>query len=486
MRISRTTALAATVVVGLLGPGLAPALAQDGGGNAGAWAPPPLNYTGPPATGPLDRSANGNVTFAQKQACITSTGGSQPLKDVPNGQTWLRLDQAHQYADGAGQTVAVIDTGVNQHAAFGGRLQPEIDFLNQVVNKQDCDGHGTEVAGIIGADTTGMGVGFQGVAPKATILPIRQSSSVITVKGPTDQSDRPAGNSNTLASAILAAVSRNATVINMSLSACLTQNMGAADQQAQQRLHNAIHYAVHDRNVVIVAAAGNLEQNPPCNSQNDNPDPNNPKWIESPAWFSDDVLSVAAIATDSGNRETPGAPASFTMWGPWVSVAGPGTGIISLDPGAASGLVNQEIANGKQQSLQGTSFSAPYVAGLAALVRQKFPWLTAQEVMRRIEMTAQHPGAPSGRNNQVGYGMIDPVAALTAVVPGEPNSPATATPVRIASDVGVAQVKSLSPMMFAMYGTLIGVALLLITLFAVHAVNRSRRNHKPAPQRLRM
>jgi membrane-anchored mycosin MYCP len=82
--------------------------------------------------------------------------------------------------------------------------------------------------------------------------------------------------------------------------------------------------------------------------------------------------------------------------------------------------------------------------------------------------------------------MIDPVAALTAVVPGEPNSPAVAKANQIPSDVGVAQMKSLSPVMYAMYGTLIGVALLLITLFVVHAVNRSRRNHKPAQRQLRI
>ena len=490
LRITRTTALAATVVVGLLGPGLAPALAQDTtpAADANAWKPV-FNYTGPPSNGPVDRgtgAAQGSV-FTLKQACITSTGG-QAIKDVPNGQTWLRLNEARQYADGAGQTVAVIDTGVNPHSAFTGRLLPEQDYLNGIsgVGQQDCDGHGTEVAGIIGADTTGMDVGFQGVAPKATILPIRQSSSVITVKTPTDQTERLAGNATTLAYAILTAVDHHATVINMSLSACLTPNMGTADQNSQRFLQSAIHYAVHDKHVVVVAAAGNQpQQQGGCTTQNDNPDPNRPKWIESPAWFSDDVLSVAAIATDN-NGQTAGAPANFTMWGPWVSVAGPGTSNISLDPASKTGLANQEIVGGKPQPLQGTSFAAPYVAGLAALVKQKFPGLDAYQVMHRIEMTAQHPGTPSGRNNQVGYGMIDPVAALTAVVPGEPNSPATAKAVQLPSDVGVAQVKSLSPVMFAMYGTLIGVALLLITLFIVHATNRARRNHKPAPQRPRM
>ena len=491
MRITRTTALAATVLVALLGPGLAPALAQDTVPAAGddAWAPPAVSG-GPPANLTPDKSVgNQGATFSEQQQCITSSGGGAQLKDPPNGQTWLRLDEAHQYAQGNGQIVAVIDTGVNQHDEFKGRLLPKVDYLNNIngVSKDDCDGHGTEVAGIIGADTSGTGVGFQGVAPAAQILPIRQTSTSIKVKSPLDGSERGAGNSVSLAYAILTAVEKHATVINMSLSACLTLKMNQPDKNAQDQLHKVIHYAVHDKKVVIVAAAGNLEQGQNgCTTQNDTPDPNRPKWIESPAWFSDDVLSVGAITTDSANKQTPGAPAPFTMWGPWVSVAGPGTGIITLDPGRSSGLANQETGSNGPQSLQGTSYAAPYVAGLAALVRQKYPDLDAYQVMHRIEMTAQHPGTPSGRNNQVGYGMIDPVAALTAVIPGEPGSPTAAKAADIKSTVGVADVKNLSPMMWAMYGTLIGVALLLITLFIVHAASRARRNHRPAPQRLRM
>ncbi|MFC0544530.1 type VII secretion-associated serine protease mycosin [Kutzneria chonburiensis] len=492
MRITRTTALAATVLVGLLGPGLAPALAQDTVPAAGAdaWAPPTLSGGGSPGNPTPDKSVGApqGATFSEEQQCITSSGGGAQLKDPPNGQTWLRLDEAHQYAQGRNQIVAVIDTGVNQHDEFTGRLLPKVDYLGNIsgVSKDDCDGHGTEVAGIIGADTTGTGVGFQGVAPKAQILPIRQSSPSIKVKTANSQASPSAGTPTSLAYAIVNAVEKHASVINISLSACLTLKMGQGDKTAQDLLQRAIHYAVHDKKVVIVAAAGNLEQQGGCNTQNDTPDPNRPKWIESPAWFSDDVMSVAAITTDSANKQTPGAPAPFTMWGPWVSVAGPGTGIITLDPGRSTGLANQETTSNGPQPLQGTSFAAPYVAGLAALVRERFPNLDAYQVMHRIEMTAQHPGTPSGRNNQVGYGMIDPVAALTAVIPGEPGSPAKAQAEQIKSDVGVAEVKSLSPMMWAMYGTIIGVVLLLITLFAVHAASRARRNHRPAPQRLRM
>src|SRR4051812_20388912 len=255
MRITRTTALAATVLVGLLGPGLAPALAQDTVPAAGsdAWAPPTVSG-GPPSNPAPDKGlGNPGATFTEQQQCITSSGATAQLKDPPNGQTWLRLDEAHQYAQGRNQIVAVIDTGVNQHDEFTGRLLKQIDYLNNIANvgKDDCDGHGTEVAGIIGADTTGTGVGFQGMAPKAQILPIRQSSPSIKAKSPTAQSEVPAGTPTSLAYAILTAVEKHASVINVSLSACLTLNIGQGDKTAQDLLHRVVHYAVHDKHVVI-------------------------------------------------------------------------------------------------------------------------------------------------------------------------------------------------------------------------------------------
>ena len=63
----------------------------------------------------------------------------------------------------------------------------------------------------------------------------------------------------------------------------------------------------------------------------------------------------------------------------------------------------------------GTSFSAAYVSGVAALVRAKYPGLTAHQIINRILQTAHNP--PRGVDNQVGYGVVDPVAALTFNVP---------------------------------------------------------------------
>ena len=118
-------------------------------------------------------------------------------------------------------------------------------------------------------------------------------------------------------------------------------------------------------------------------------------------------------------------------------------------------------------------FAAPYVAGLAALVRQKFPELNARQVMERIKSTAQHPATPTGRDNLVGYGMINPLAALTAMVPSEAGlSPARATP--LPPDAPPVQTKNWTPMLVALIGSGSGLALLAITLFTMHTIRRNR------------
>src|SRR5690606_26836724 len=98
-----------------------------------------------------------------------------------------------------------------------------------------------------------------------------------------------------------------------------------------------------------------------------------------------------------------------------------GREIVSLDskPGGA-GLVNTVQTGEGTASVDGTSFSTAYVSGLAALVRARFPHLRAQQVMDRITRTAHGPGA--GRDDRIGHGLIDPLAALTAHLPDQPVS----------------------------------------------------------------
>jgi membrane-anchored mycosin MYCP len=286
------------------------------------------------------------------------------------------------------------------------------DYVSNSDGLQDCDAHGTLVAGIIAAAPS-PDDSFAGVAPDATILSIRQNSGAFDLAGTgANTSDDPNatstgyGNTQTLALAITRAVELGATVINLSEVACAPVAAGLDDAAVGR----AVRYAF-ERNVVVVAAAGNFNNQSMCNAQNVMTDPNQPLergWdtvgtIASPAWFDDYVLTVGAVTTSS-------APAEFSLHGPWVALAAPGERITSLDSNGP-GLINGQLGQQGMAPLNGTSFAAPFVSGVVALIRSRFPELTARQVMDLIKRTAHTPG--EGPNPATGYGVVDPVAALT-------------------------------------------------------------------------
>ncbi|MCV7052427.1 type VII secretion-associated serine protease mycosin [Mycobacterium heidelbergense] len=260
--------------------------------------------------------------------------------------------------------------------------------------------------------------GVVGVAPHATIISIRQSSRAFEPvnPGPADpNSDAKikAGTLNTLARAVVHAANMGAKVINISVTSCLPA-VATTDQRA---LGAAVWYASTVKDAVIVAAAGNDGEGGCDNNPMYDPlDPSDPRdWhqvkvISSPSWFSDYVLSVGGV--DAG-----GAPIDKSMSGPWVGVAGPATHIMGLSP-QGGGPVNAyppTRPGEKNMPFWGTSFSAAYVSGVAALVRAKYPELSAHQVINRIVQSAHNP--PAGVDNKVGYGLVDPVAALTFNIP---------------------------------------------------------------------
>lgn len=408
-----------------------------------------------------------NITYALKTACVTSLNNGQVvLANKPWGQQQLQIEQAHQFATGKNQVVAVIDTGVRQHEYLQDRLIKGPDYVNKQANaEEDCDGHGTEVAGIIAARTDPTQIGFTGVAPDAQILAIRQSSERYTgtrTDVPNAQ-EQTAGDLNTLAQALRhAADDPRVTVINMSVDNCRLASDGT--NAAELDLQRMLRYAV-DKDKVVVASAGNKGQTS-CQDPTNGRDPNKPTYIITPPWFSDDVLSVAAI-------DRKGNLADFSMQGPWVSVAGPGTEIISLDPSGK--LANLTYDQGREIQLQGTSFAAPYVAGLAALVRERYPNLNARQVMNRIKVTAQHPSAPGGHDSMVGYGMVNPIAALTAFIPAESNI-GPDKPQALPPNMPPIAQRDWSAMNVALIGTGSGIAILLLTLFVMHAIRRSKKS----------
>ncbi|MBJ8338575.1 type VII secretion-associated serine protease mycosin [Antrihabitans sp. YC3-6] len=405
--------------------------------------------------GPLDVTEK--KTFCAEPVLSGGTDVSEP----PPGHRLVDISAAWQFSRGAGQKVAVIDTGVNKHPRLPG-LQPGGDYVaSDSDGTVDCDGHGTLVAGIIAA-TPSPADGFSGVAPEAQILAIRQYSAAYEPKDtqkpiPGVLASAGYGNAQTMASAVVRAVELGATVINISEVACGTAGADLGDAA----LGAAVKFA-YDRNVVVVAAAGNVDSDTACKDQN--PPPlgsfaGDPDWltvrtVATPAWFSPYVLSVASVTKD-------GMPAPYSLSGPWVGIAAPGEDVISLDskPGGV-GLINaQQGEGGSTGPYFGTSFAAPYVSGLAALVRSRFPALDAQQVMDRITRTAHGPGA--GRDNQIGAGVIDPLAALTAAIPEEPVSVGADDSLQIAAPDSGPYVDP-RPRQWATIGSLICLGLLVL------------------------
>jgi membrane-anchored mycosin MYCP len=276
---------------------------------------------------------------------------------------------------------------------------------------------------------------FTGIAPDAELISIRQSSQAFTLKdaytGDEDpQTRQKRDNIFTMARAIVHAADMGARVINISQVLC----MSARSVIDAPDLGAAVRYAAVDKDAVIVAAAGDTSQRD-C-KENPLVDPVHPKdsrdWngvttVVTPSWYSDYVLTVGAV-------DSTGAPMDkLSVAGPWVGIAAPGTDVVGFSPRDDS-LIN--AIDGPDNSLlvpAGTSFSTAIVSGVAALVRAKYPQLSAHQVIDRLTRTARAPAG--GVDNQIGYGVVDPVAALTwdvpegSVLPKESGSPLKMPPV---------------------------------------------------------
>ncbi|KAB7755487.1 serine protease [Mycolicibacterium mucogenicum DSM 44124] len=362
---------------------------------AHAIAPKPVDHSqlpGPAAPAPPGRTE-------QSDRCATAKPADARPADQPD---MLNLAAVWPLSRGSGQLVAVIDTGVARH-----RLLPHLvaggDYVSSGDGTQDCDGHGTAIAGLIGAVAPDNGT-FSGAAPDATILAIRQSSNKFRLTD--DHEISGVGDVETLARAVRSAADAGATVINISSVAC----MPAADPLDDRSLGAALAYAVDVRNVVVVAAAGNASGD--CAGQNPLSDPKRPgtpDWdtvhtVVSPGWYDDYVLTVGSVSPN-------GTPSPFSLAGPWVDVAAPGESVVSLSA-QGDGLVDSRPDG---RPLSGSSYAAPVVSGVVALVRSRLPQLSARQVMARIEDTARHPA--DGWNPQVGRGVVDPLAAVSSGVP---------------------------------------------------------------------
>ena len=337
---------------------------------------------GPAATAAVIRNAQaapGSVAVAVDGR--RHTLGQPASNDTLRSQQWalnvLSAENTWVHSQGAGVTVAVIDTGVSAEPDLAGQLLPGIDYVSPGGDgTNDQNGHGTHVAGIIAA-LANNAIGIAGLAPRAKILPVR----VLDGTGSGYDSD--------IATGIDYAADNGAKVINLSF--------GGPDNDPI--LSAAITYA-QSKGALIVAAAGNSKTTG-----------NAPSY---PAAYPG-VLAVGA--TDSTS-----AVAYFSNTGAYVQIAAPGVGIVSTYPGGYA-------------TLSGTSMASPYVAATAALVESADPALTATAVAADLTKTADDL-APKGRDDASGAGLVDPLNAVCAVTSCTTATPTpTPTPTRLATRV---------------------------------------------------
>ncbi len=152
----------------------------------------------------------------QREVCAALTLDSRPGRNQPPGA--FDLSEVWRLTRGAGQRIAVIDTGVSRHRRLPD-VVPGGDYVSTGDGTQDCDAHGTLVAGIIAAAADSKSDGFSGIAPEATLISIRQSSAKFAPA--TDRSRSGVGDVDTMAKAVRTAADLGASVINISSVACV-------------------------------------------------------------------------------------------------------------------------------------------------------------------------------------------------------------------------------------------------------------------------
>ena len=431
-------------------------LSQCAAPPAYAVSPPPVDDKWLPEPAP---PAPAQPTVQREVCAVPSMDPDIGQADTFPQLAGLDLPRVWQLTHGAGQRVAVIDTGVSPHRQLRNVVAGG-DYVSRGDGNQDCDGHGTVVAGIIAARTNSAADHFSGVAPEATVISIRQSSTKFGPK--TDSSTSGVGDVDTMAKAVRTAADLGASVINISSVACAQADAGLNDRA----LGAALAYAVDVKNAVVVVAAGNTGGAGQCPAQSPRATWDTVAVTVSPAWYDDYVLTVGSLATD-------GAPSAFTLPGPWVDVAAPGEAVTSLSL-VGDGLVKGFTERGRSEALAGTSYAAPVVSGIAALIRSRFPTMTARQVMQRIKATAHHPS--DGRNPIVGDGVVDALAAVSTDAPPPSTAPVRPTPAVITAPTAAPPKPGRRSREIAFTGASMCLAVLGVALVTGLAGARLRRS----------
>lgn len=265
----------------------------------------------------------------------------------------LRLPQAHALASGANVTIAVIDSGIDdRHPELMNSVADNFDALG---GKQVPHVHGTGIAGAIVAHARLMGS-----APQARILGIRAFGTAANGAEST---------TFVILKSLNYAALHGAQIINMSFA-------GPKDPLIERGIA-----ATAARGIVMVAASGNAGPKSP------------------PLYPAANGNVIAVSATDAGDKLF-----AASNRGNHIAIAAPGVDIFLPAP------------DGKYQITSGTSFSAAYISGLAALMLERNPALKPGEVRAILMRTARDLGSP-GQDDQFGAGAADAFAAVSAIVP---------------------------------------------------------------------
>lgn len=313
--------------------------------------------------------AGGNVKGAQRNNIFKLQQNAAPKSEGDPGQYALakmRLPEAHALSVGADVTVAVIDSGIDvTHPELAGVIAGTFDALN---NGEAPHSHGTGIAGIIAAHARLMGT-----APSSQLLAIRAFGV---------QKSGAESTSFVILKSLDYAIAKNAQIINMSFA-------GPHDPAMERGLA-----AAAAKGIVLVAAAGNAGAKSP------------------PLYPAADRNVIAVTATDQSDRLF-----AQSNRGSYVALAAPGVDILSPAP------------DGKYQVSSGTSLSAAFISGVAALMIARHPGLSAAEIRGTLLSTARDLG-PKGRDDQFGAGAADAFSAVSAIA---------AAPMAAASDGGTKQ-----------------------------------------------
>lgn len=299
----------------------------------------------------------------EKKDNISLSALNDPMLKDQYGVSLLQLEEAWKINPGSPKIkIAVLDTGIDlNHPDLKDKIVQGKNVAEPGKEPIDDSGHGTHCAGIAAAASNNNegGVGIGGLA---SIMPVK-----ILKYG--------SGTDDAIAEGIVWAADNGANVMTMSIGI----------YRSSKPIEDALKYAL-DKGITITASAGNKNQE---------------YDIHLPSTYPG-VIEVAS--TDEKDQKS-----SFSNFGKKVSVAAPGTAILSTLPTYT--LKGKPLNYGK---LSGTSMAAPHVAGLAALILSQKPNLKGNEVTKIIESSSKDLGEP-GWDRIYGHGRIDALAALKSL-----------------------------------------------------------------------